>query len=260
MRQHTDAVLATPGSRTPGRRVAVAVATLLSVGLVGFLATRMLPEAPPMLVSQEPAAQEPAPVVQPVVPAAEATPSAPVVDPDWVADIAARAGIPAPAVRAYATAQLSEPPDCAVGWTTLAGIGWVESQHGTLGGRTLGADGRSSTPVLGPALDGDPFAAIRATPETSTWHGDPVWDHAVGPLQFIPSTWEQWGADGDADGVADPNDIDDAASAAVAYLCADGHDLTSGAGWADAVFGYNHDQSYVDSVYAAATAYAERTT
>jgi membrane-bound lytic murein transglycosylase B len=162
-------------------------------------------------------------------------------------------------VRAYATAQLREPRGCEVGWTTLAGIGWVESQHGTLDGRTLADDGRSSTPILGPALDGDPYAAIRATPETSVWHGDPVWDHAVGPLQFIPSTWEQWGTDADGDGVADPNDIDDAAGAAVAYLCADGHDLTSGAGWADAVFGYNHDQSYVDSVYAAATAYASRT-
>ena len=148
---------------------------------------------------------------------------------------------------------------CKVGWTTLAGIGWVESQHGTIGGRTLGDDGHSSTPVLGPALDGDgQFAAIPATPRVAGWHGDPEWDHAVGPLQFIPSTWETWGADGDGDGVADPNDLDDAAFAAARYLCADGHDLTTGAGWADAVFGYNHSAPYVDSVYAAATAYASR--
>ncbi len=46
---------------------------------------------------------------------------------------------------------------------------------------------------------------------------------------------------------------------AARYLCADGHDLASGAGWADAVFSYNHSQSYIDDVYAAATAYAERT-
>ena len=96
-------------------------------------------------------------------------------------------------------------------------------------------------------------------PESTAWHGDPTWDHAVGPLQFIPSTWETWGADGDGDGVADPNDLDDAAFAAARYLCADGHDLTTGAGWADAVFGYNHAQSYVDAVYAAAPSYAERT-
>ena len=113
--------------------------------------------------------------------------------------------------------------------------------------------------MLGPALDGKKFAAIPATPESTVWHGDPDWDHAVGPLQFIPSTWETWGTDGDGDGVADPNDLDDAAFAAARYLCADGHDLTTGAGWADAVFGYNHAQSYVDAVYAAASPYAERT-
>jgi hypothetical protein len=242
-----------------GRLAVVVLASLVGVGVLVFLATRMMPTAAPVLVSQEPPIQVPGPVVETVAPLQAPKDAAPVVDPTWVTDIAAKAGIPGPAVRAYATAQLAEPRDCDVGWTTLAGIGWVESQHGTLGGRTLAADGRSSTPILGPALDGDPFAAIRATPETSAWHGDPVWDHAVGPLQFIPSTWEQWGADADGDGVADPNDIDDAAGAAVAYLCADGHDLTSGAGWADAVFGYNHDQSYVDSVYAAATTYASRT-
>ena len=47
--------------------------------------------------------------------------------------------------------------------------------------------------------------------------------------------------------------------AAARYLCADGHDLTTGAGWADAVFSYNHAQAYVDAVHAAATSYAERT-
>ncbi len=179
---------------------------------------------------------------------------------EWVSDTAAKAGIPAPALRAYANAQLAEPSGCHVGWTTLAGIGWVESQHGTIGGRTLGDDGHSSSPILGPALNGrGKFAAIPATPETSAWHGDPRWDHAVGPLQFIPSTWETWGADGDGDGAADPNDLDDAAYTAVRYLCADGDDLTTGSGWAQAVFSYNHAQSYVDSVYAAATAYADRT-
>jgi hypothetical protein len=196
---------------------------------------------------------------QQAAPAEPAPPGAPHVDPAWVVDASAKTGIPAPAVRAYANAQLRGPVGCAVGWTTLAGIGWVESQHGTLDGRTLGADGRASAPILGPALDGDPYAAIPATAETTVWHGHPEWDHAVGPMQFIPSTWSQWSKDGDGDGVADPNDIDDAAATAVAYLCADGHDLTSGAGWADAIFGYNHDDTYVASVHAVASEYAART-
>lgn len=244
---------------TAGRLIATIATALVIVTGLGYAASQTVLARPPLVVSQpQQYVDAPAPetrlVEQPDAPSAPTK-----VDPAWVSTMAERTGIPAPAVRAYADAQLSEPEGCKIGWTTLAGIGWVESQHGTLGGRTLGEDGHSSTPVLGPALDGDGFAAIRATPQTTPWHGDPVWDHAVGPLQFIPSTWETWGTDGDADGVADPNDIDDAAAAAARYLCADGHDLTTGAGWADAVFGYNHEQAYVDAVHAAASSYADRT-
>ncbi|MBB3041918.1 lytic murein transglycosylase [Nocardioides sp. LMS-CY] len=244
---------------SPGRLIAAFATALLVVAGLGYALSQTVLARQPLAVADRPAyveAPRPAATLAPQ-PNAPAAPTR--VDPAWVERTAARAGIPAPAVRAYANAQLAEPRGCRVGWTTLAGIGWVESQHGTIGGRTLGADGHASTPVIGPALDGKRFAAIPATPESSAWHGDPVWDHAVGPLQFIPSTWDTWGTDGDGDGVADPNDIDDAAMSAARYLCADGHDLASGAGWADAVFSYNHSQSYIDDVYAAATAYAERT-
>ena len=249
-------------------RLAVAFASaLIAIAGLGYAAAqtvldpRALEPGPvgPTPAYDSSAYDAPVPSAQTAEPVQPAWPGGPRVDQAWVDEYAAKAGIPGPALRAYANAQLDEPKGCEVGWTTLAGIGWIESQHGTVDDRTLGDDGRSSTPILGPALDGDPYAAIPATRETTTWHGDPDWDHAVGPMQFIPSTWEQWGADGDGDGVADPNDIDDAAAAAVDYLCADGHDLTSGAGWADAIFGYNHDDSYVASVHAAASEYAART-
>jgi membrane-bound lytic murein transglycosylase B len=249
---------------TARRVAAVAVPAVLGLGVLGSLGYAAVQAGGPRepLPPAQAAVTAPAtPLPQPSAPSAPqgADPGAPNVDPGWIATTAARAGLSEPALRAYATAQLRRPAGCEVGWTTLAGIGWVESHHGTIDGRTLGADGRPDRAIVGPALDGEGVAAIRSTPRTAAWHGDPVWDHAVGPMQFLPSTWERWGRDGDGDGVADPNDLDDAAAAALAYLCADGHDLTSGAGWADAVFGYNHDQAYVDSVYTAAQAYAART-
>ncbi|HJQ06261.1 MAG TPA: lytic transglycosylase domain-containing protein [Nocardioides sp.] len=156
----------------------------------------------------------------------------------WVDRVAAKAGIPATAVLAYGRAQLDAP--CAIGWTTLAGIGWVESQHGTIGGRTLLASGYSSSPITGPALTGG-------------------LDRAYGPMQFIPATWSRYATDGDGDGASDPNDIFDAAVATADYLCADGYDLATSSGWAQAIFSYNHSQDYVNQVYAAAVAYDQRT-
>jgi membrane-bound lytic murein transglycosylase B len=186
-----------------------------------------------------PAAEAPPPPRTRSVPA-RATGDVPKIDSRWLRRTARLAGLPKPALRAYARAMLMSPEGCVVGWTTLAGIGWVESQHGTIGGRTLGSDGRSSTPILGPALDGEGgFAAIEATPESTAW---------------------QWGADGDGNGTADPNDLDDAAYTAARYLCAGGNDLASSGGWSGSVFSYNHSSTYVADVHAAATAYAERTT
>jgi membrane-bound lytic murein transglycosylase B len=95
-------------------------------------------------------------------------------------------------------------------------------------------------------------AAIRATADSTALHGDPTWEHAVGPLQFLPSTWSRWGGDGDQDGVTDPEDLDDAAYAAGRYLCANGGDLSEAGAWQAAVFSYNHAASYVAAVYAAA--------
>jgi len=86
-----------------------------------------------------------------------------------------------------------------------------------------------------------------------------VWDHAVGPFQFIPSTWLRWKADGNGDGVADPQNIDDAALAAGRYLCAGGKDLATGSGWWQAILSYNNSVAYVQNVFTAADGYARAT-
>ncbi len=181
-------------------------------------------------------------------------------DPAWVSRIAARTGIPVVATRAYGRASIlaaSDLPGCHVGWTTLAAIGQVESAHGTIGGARLLRSGRSSKPIVGPALDGrGGVAALRSDPDGVRLHGDATWDHAVGPMQFLTSSWQRFGADADGDGVADPTDIDDAAWAAARHLCSGGLDLRDGRSWTRAVLGYNASDAYVRRVLDTAEGYA----
>ena len=184
--------------------------------------------------------------------------TAPRASPEWVADVSAATDIPTTALQAYADASVTvsvEAPSCRLGWTTLAAIGAIESGHGTHGGSALQPDGRAQPPIIGPALDGDQLAAIPSTNDSLALHGDPHWDHAVGPMQFIPSTWQRWGADGDGDGRDDPQDVDDAVLAAGRYLCAGGGDLAEFDGWKTAVLSYNHSQEYADQVLSLADAY-----
>jgi membrane-bound lytic murein transglycosylase B len=199
--------------------------------------------------------------VKPVSETVAPEPAGTHISASWIAAESARTGINAIAIDAYGRASLRlarEQPGCHVGWTTLAGIGGIESGHGTNGGAYLQADGTTSHPILGPALDGSAgMATIQSDEESAQWHGDTQWDHAVGPMQFIPSTWRTWGADGDEDGVADPNNVYDAALAAGRYLCASGANLSTGAGWTRAVFSYNHSEDYVRSVLARANRYGK---
>lgn len=178
---------------------------------------------------------------------------------DWAAEVGARTGIPARALTAYAAAEVAlraELPGCGLTWVTLAGIARVESDHGRYGDRTLRADGRPDRAITGVRLDGaGPVAAVPDT-DGGALDGDPVWDRAVGPLQFLPSTWDTYGADGDGDGVREPQDIDDAAVAAGRYLCAAGGDLSAAAGWWRAVLAYNPSTEYAEQVLSVADEYA----
>ncbi|ACY97265.1 lytic transglycosylase domain-containing protein [Thermomonospora curvata] len=104
-------------------------------------------------------------------------------------------------------------------WTVLAAIGQVESNHG-----------RNN----GPSSAG-----------------------ALGPMQFLPSTWKAYGVDGDGDGKADIMNPYDAIPAAAKYLCAHGAGR-GGRSLYQAIYAYNHAHWYVQKVLALAKAYAAR--
>jgi soluble lytic murein transglycosylase-like protein len=98
-------------------------------------------------------------------------------------------------------------------WYILAAVGKVESNHGQ---------------AVGPSSAG-----------------------AMGPMQFMPTTWETSGVDGDGDGVANVMDPEDAIPAAASYL-ADGGAPQD---WYRALYSYNHADWYVKKVLAVAEAY-----
>jgi len=162
---------------------------------------------------------------------------------------AGRAGtIPTTVLDAYRRAEerLAESdPGCNLPWQLLAAIGQVESAQAR--GGQVDADGTTHRPIRGPQLDGNGFANISDT-DNGRHDGDTRYDRAVGPMQFIPSTWASWGADGNGDGTSDPNNIYDAALAAGRYLCAGGRDLSRAADLDRAILGYNHSQQYLRTV------------
>jgi hypothetical protein len=164
-------------------------------------------------------------------------------------------GIPSRAVQAYQKAAVAA--DCGLPWTLVAAIGRVESDHGQFGGATLLSDGRSDPPIVGIPLDGRPGVAEIKDTDGGKWDDDTTYDRAVGPMQFIPSSWATFGVDGDGNGNADPFDIDDAAASAAKYLCrAGGGDLSNEAHQRNAVYSYNRSTTYVDTVMALAAVYA----
>ncbi|HEY6787436.1 MAG TPA: lytic transglycosylase domain-containing protein [Trebonia sp.] len=103
-------------------------------------------------------------------------------------------------------------------WTVLAAIGEIESDNGQ---------------NMGPSSAG-----------------------ALGPMQFLPSTWATWGTDGFGDtGPPDIVNPYDAVPSAARMLCADGAAQGGQSLW-NAIFDYNHASWYVDEVLTLAQEYA----
>ena len=183
-----------------------------------------------------------------------------VVRPVRIASVAAAGSklIPGPALAAYqraATVMDAADEKCGLEWPLVAAIGKAESDHGAANGSTLRVDGVAVPAIVGVPLDGSPGRAAISDTDGGRLDRDRGWDRAVGPMQFIPTTWGVVGVDADGDGQRNPQDIDDAALAAAVYLCSGDEDLSTAAGQRTAVLRYDHSQSYADSVLAIARSY-----
>ncbi|EGD43720.1 secreted protein [Nocardioidaceae bacterium Broad-1] len=178
--------------------------------------------------------------------------------PAQVVAVASAEGIPSAALAAYQRAETvidAADTTCHLDWHLLAAVGRVESDHGRYGGNTLGPDGSSRPGIYGIALDGTSKTQAIEDTDAGQYDRDKVWDRAVGPMQFIPSTWSVVGVDADGDGRRDPQNINDAALAAAVYLCSGADDLGSEAGRRVAILRYNGSRSYVDMVLRTREAY-----
>ncbi len=156
-------------------------------------------------------------------------------------------GIPARVLTAYRATDGWCP---GLRWQLLAGIGSVESGHGASGGSSVdAATGEVAPPILGPPLDGSPGVLRLPIGRWLGWFGLPgPWQHAVGPMQFLPGTFAAWGTDADGDGLANPHDVDDAAASAGNYLC--GGRNGEVADERAALLRYNDSGDYADRVLA----------
>jgi len=160
-------------------------------------------------------------------------------------------GLPFVVLNAYAKAAdrfAQEQPSCGIRWTALAGIGRTESNHGTFGGAEVDSEGNETKPIFGIPLDGSNGTANIGDTDGGALDADSGTDRAMGPMQFIPSTWRTLGLDGNDDGRSEPQNYYDAALSAANLLCRKGPGLDTDEGLRRAFRSYNNDGHYVETV------------
>lgn len=174
-------------------------------------------------------------------------------DDGGIAEGGSAADIPARMLTAYkkAASQVGKyAPKCrGMRWPILAGIAKVESNHAV--GRNIAAGGDIRPKIYGVLLGGSGAGGNTTVfPDTDggKWDGTANGERAVGPFQFLPSTWESIGKDAGGDKIADPHNADDASLGAAIYLCGGGRDLTQRSQLKAAIWQYNHSREYVSNV------------
>ena len=116
---------------------------------------------------------------------------------------------------------------------------------------------RASAKLYCPGLSWTVLAAIGQIESADGQNTGPSSAGALGPMQFLPSTWARWGITAFGEpGPPSINDPYDAVPAAAQYLCSYGA-AQGGAALSRAIYGYNHAAWYVAEVLALAHEYAQ---
>ncbi|WP_373691903.1 lytic transglycosylase domain-containing protein [Gordonia mangrovi] len=254
--------------RSRSHRTPWLAATVVPLGVLAAAATTTAgagQSAAPLASSVDPIAT-PAPNPPPADAAASPTkaqppapPVAPAPPPPPTPPVSVTSGaVPEVNYAAYrdaAQAMSHTDPGCGIAWSTIAGIGRVESHHAN-NGDVNPATGDLRAPIYGPTLNGT-LAGNEVITDTDggALDGDSRYDRAVGSMQFLPSTWEIYAADGNGDGKADPQNVFDAALTTATYLCDDHGDLRDPHTQVSAILRYNNSMDYVDDVLGYARTY-----
>ena len=112
---------------------------------------------------------------------------------------------------------------CSVDSHLVAAVARAASNHGDIDGHSFDDEANIVPPLFGQSGDGS-LANLAVLPDTDggVIDGDSQWDRPVGPFQLLPSSWLRYGFDANNDGVADPQNLWDAAGSAANFLCAMG--------------------------------------
>ncbi|MDO5670435.1 MAG: hypothetical protein Q4G50_10555 [Corynebacterium sp.] len=190
-------------------------------------------------------------------------PSPPVLHKDvdqmqqWSSSRAEPYGIPERQLRAYAFAawRIHQDSGCQVGWPTLAALGSVLSDHGRIDAGEVTEDGSTTVALRGLNLVHPDRPQEVPDTDAGTVDGDSQRDIPVGPLQIMPSRWEQFGISAEPGRPADPDNVDDAALTTARILCTAG-DPTTPEGWDSGLKEIDPDPEFITAVHARAKEYS----
>jgi len=110
--------------------------------------------------------------------------------------------------------------NCNISANILHAVGRAASNNGQLDGHQFDSAATLEPALFGQTGDGTQTnLAVLVDSDEGLIDGDVVWDRPVGPFQILPASWERYGFDANHDGLADPQNLWDAAASAANFLC-----------------------------------------